>query len=71
MPFEGWTREQRILHRRRATRLQCAPLKVNPSSQRAEASTAVAERETAGRILPAMRPSHGYQGSRTAPIPSG
>ncbi len=26
---------------------------------------------TAGRMLPAMRPSHGYQGFRTAPIPSG
>jgi hypothetical protein len=26
---------------------------------------------TAGRILPAMLPSHGYQGFRTAPVPSG
>lgn len=71
MPFEGWTREQRILHRRRATSPQCAPLKVNPSSQRAEASTAIAECETVGHILSAMLPSHGYQGFRTAPIPSG
>lgn len=31
----------------------------------------VAAFATAGRILPAMLPSHGYQGFRTAPIPSG
>jgi len=31
----------------------------------------VAAFATAGRILPGMLPSHGYQGFRTAPIPSG
>jgi hypothetical protein len=66
--FKGWTREQRILHRRRAARPQCAPLRVNPSSQQAEASTVIAGSATAGRILPAMQYSHGF---RTAPIPSG
>jgi hypothetical protein len=45
--------------------------KVNPSSQRAEASTTIAASATAGRILPAMLPSHGYQGFLAAPIPSG
>lgn len=29
----GWTREQRILRRRRAVRAQCPPLEVNPSSK--------------------------------------
>lgn len=42
--------------------------KVNPSSQRAEASTTIAGSATAGRILPAMQYSHGF---RTAPIPTG
>ncbi len=68
VPFEGWTREQRILHRRRAARPQCAPLRVNPSSQQAEASTVIAGSATAGRILPAMYSSHSF---RTASIPSG
>lgn len=71
MPFKGWTRAQRILHRRRAARLQCAASKVNCSSQRVGTSSAIAECETVGRILPAMLPSHGYQGSRTTPMPAG
>lgn len=71
MPFKGWTRAQRILHRRRAARLQCATSKVNCSSQRVGTSSAIAECETVARILPAMLPSHGYQGSRTTPMPAG
>ncbi|MDP9619708.1 UNVERIFIED_ORG: hypothetical protein J2W60_003271 [Stenotrophomonas maltophilia] len=31
----------------------------------------IAVAETAGRILPAMLPSHGYQSFRTAPMPAG
>ncbi len=70
MPLEGWTREQRILHRRRAVRPYCARPKVNASSQRAERWCAFAGSATAGRILPPMISST-YQGFRTAPIPSG
>lgn len=36
-----------------------------------EVAAAFAGCATAGRILPTMLPSHGYQGFRTAPIPSG
>ncbi len=36
-----------------------------------QVAAAFAGSATAGRILPAMLPSHGYQGFRTAPIPSG
>lgn len=68
MPLEGWTREQRILRRRRAVRPYCARPKVNASSQRAERWRAFAGSATAGRILPAMYSSAGF---RTAPIPSG
>ncbi len=68
MPLEGWTREQRILHRRRAARPYCARPNVNTSSQRAERWCAFAGSATAGRILPAMHSSHGF---RSAPIPSG
>ncbi len=70
MPLEGWTREQRILHRRRAARPYCARPNVNTSSQRAERWCAFAGSATAGRILPPMISST-YQGFRTAPIPSG
>lgn len=70
MPLKGWTREQRILHRRRAARPYCARPNVNSSSQRAERWCAFAGSATAGRILPAMISST-YQGFRIAPIPSG
>lgn len=68
VPLEGWTREQRILRRRRAVRPYCARPNVNASSQRAERWCAFSGSATAGRILPAMYSSAGF---RTAPVPSG
>lgn len=73
MPVGGWTRGQRICTGEEPSKSSLAwrcERFIKPTAT-ARSGWEIAAFETWDRMLPAMLPSHGYQGFRIAPTPSG